>query len=70
MIATSLHTLTPTYLVTAGKGISPDSLTSCPGVLYDELLPPSLRSPAYKPDFIRLLEPRFIGQWNTERRYT
>jgi hypothetical protein len=61
----------PTRLVVADEGISPESLTSCPGVvLFDELLPPSLRPSAHKSDFIRLLEPLFIGHSNNKRRYT
>jgi hypothetical protein len=55
----------PTPLVAADEGIS---LTSCHVVVPDELLPPSLRPPAHKPDFIRLLEPIFIGHSNNKRR--
>jgi hypothetical protein len=57
-----------TRLVVADEGISPDSLTSCPVVFPDELMPPSLRLPAHKPDFIRLLVPRFVKHSNTKRR--
>ena len=60
----------PTRLVDADEGLSPDSLTSCPAILPPEILPPALRPPAHKPDFIRLLEPRFVGHNNGRRRYS
>jgi hypothetical protein len=61
---------TPTRLVAADEGTSPDSLTCCRAVLPGELLPHSLRPIAHKPDFIRLLEPMFIGHSNNIRRYS
>jgi hypothetical protein len=50
------------------EGLSPDSLTSCHAILHDEILPPALRPPAHKPNFIRLLEPRLVGHTNGRRR--
>jgi hypothetical protein len=60
----------PTRLVAADEGLSPDSLTSCPAILHTEILPPALRPPAHKPDFIRFLEPRYVGHTNGRRRYS
>jgi hypothetical protein len=61
----------PTRLVAPDEGLSPDSFTSCPAILQEDLLPSSLRPPAsHKPDFIRLLEPRFVGHTNGRRRYS
>jgi hypothetical protein len=60
----------PTRIVAADKGIYPDSLTSCPAVLPNELLHPLSRAPAHKHDFNRLLEPRFIGHSKNKRRYS
>jgi hypothetical protein len=58
-----------THLVALDKGLSPDSLTSCPTVLPEDILPSALRPPAHKPDFIRLVEPRFVGHTNGRHRY-
>jgi hypothetical protein len=55
----------PTRVVVAHEGLSTDSLTSCPAILRDEILPSVLRPPAHKPDFIWLHEPRLGG-----RRYS
>jgi hypothetical protein len=55
----------PTRLVYADDSIFPDFLTSCPAVLPDALLPPWLRTPAHKPDFIRLLELKFSNTRTT-----
>jgi hypothetical protein len=60
----------PTRLVDVEEGLSTDSLTSCHAILPDEILPSVLRPPADKPDFIRLLEPRFAGHTNGRRRYS
>jgi hypothetical protein len=60
---------THTRLVTIDEGLSPDSLTTCNAILPDEIFP-SLRPPAHKPDFIRLLEPRFVGHTNGRRSYS
>jgi hypothetical protein len=64
-----LPTHMPTCLIGVDEGVSTDSLTSCPAILPDEILPSVLRPPAYKPDLIRLLEPRFVGHTNGRRRY-
>jgi hypothetical protein len=60
----------PTRLVVANEGLSPESLTSCPVILPENKLPSILRPLAHKPDFIRLLEPRFVGHSNGRRRYS
>jgi hypothetical protein len=60
----------PTHHVVAHEGISPDFLTTFRAGLPNELLPPSLRPPAHKLDFIRLLEAIFIGYSGTKRRYS
>jgi hypothetical protein len=60
----------PTRPVPANEGTSPDSLTSCHVVLLEDLLPSSLITPAHIPDFIRHLEPRFVGHSNARRCYS
>jgi hypothetical protein len=55
---------------TIEEGLSPDSLTSCHTILPDDILPSVLKPPARKPDFIELLEPRFVGHTNGRRRYS
>jgi hypothetical protein len=60
----------PTRLVAVEEGLSLDYLTSYPVILVEDLLPSSLRHPAHKPDFIRLLEARFVGQTNVQRRFS
>jgi hypothetical protein len=57
-------------MVVVDEGLSPDSLTSCHAILPAEILPPALRFPAYKLEFIRLLEPSFVGHTNGHRRYS
>jgi hypothetical protein len=59
----------PIRLATVDEGLSPGSLNSCPAILPEDLLPSTLRPPAHRPYFIRLLEPRFVGHANGRRRY-
>jgi hypothetical protein len=60
----------PTRLVVADEGLSPDSRTSCHAILLEHFLPSSPRFLAHKPDFIRLLEPEFVGHTSGRRRYS
>jgi hypothetical protein len=60
----------PIRMVDANEGNSFVSLTPCPAVLPEDLLPSSLRPPARKPNFIRILEPRFIGHTNARCRFS
>jgi hypothetical protein len=60
----------PTRLVVADEGLSTDSLTSCHAIVPDEILPSVLRPPAHKPDFIRLLKPKFVGHTSDRRRHS
>jgi hypothetical protein len=59
----------PTRLVVVDQGMSPDSLTSYHAILPEDILPSVLR-PQHKSDFIRVLEPEFVGRTNGRRRYS
>jgi hypothetical protein len=67
-ILLTMLTCLPT-LIDADEDNSTDSLTPCHVVLCEDLLPSSLQPHAHKADFIRLLEPMFVGHWNARRRY-
>jgi hypothetical protein len=60
----------PTRLDATDEGLWPDSLTSCHAILHVEIFPSTLRLSAHKPDFSRLLEPRFVVHTNGRRRYS
>jgi hypothetical protein len=59
-----------TRRVDAEEGLDHSSITRCPAALRENILPIKLGSPAHKPDFIRLLEPRLVGHTLSRRRYS
>jgi hypothetical protein len=64
---THLHNHLTTRKVNEDEGLDPTSLTRCPALLHDDILPAQLRPLAHKSDFIRLMEPRLIGHTSSRR---